>query len=94
MGNNLGIDLANKIVVVKPQHCPPGTRLRDWLFLCENGFGLMPFTNGQAVIGKWLASGEKDRIEGWMIERLATDPEKAEFEKKKEEVKPDQADRK
>ncbi len=93
MANSLGIDLAGKIVVVKAQFCPPGTRLRDWLFLCENGFGLMPFTSGQAVLGKWLASGKGDRIEGSMIERLATDAEKAEFEKK-EEVKPDQADRK
>ena len=73
MGNSLNIDLTNKYVVLDKKTYQ-GDILRR-VFFCEDGFGTKPSTIGNAIFGYFVADGEKCRIEGYEIERLATDSE-------------------
>ena len=54
--NSLGIDLKDKIVIVK-SNCFKGTE-KERRFKCSGGFGCSPITAGTAVFGKFLIDGE------------------------------------
>lgn len=76
MANKLGKDLTGRAVVIdatvlKPEYADAPRRV----FVVSGGFGAMPFTTGNAVFGAFLADEEKCRVEGWMVERFATDEE-------------------
>jgi len=73
MANTLDIDLTGKVVVFK-QHflTVPAT---EHPFLVKGGFGAQPHTMGRALGGVFLSDGEETRMEGYMVDRLATDEE-------------------
>ncbi len=71
MGNKLKIDVTGKRIVVKDGLYNVGSSEADRTFLCENGFGCVPYTSGQAIFGRFVESGIKCRIEGYEIEKLA-----------------------
>jgi len=79
MANALQRDIKKgEIVVVKAQYLRPEFKdVEHRLFKCvgapDGGFGSSAATNGNAVFGKWLATGEKDRIEGFMISKAETE---------------------
>jgi len=73
MANNLDIDLTGKVVVFKQGYLTvPAT---EHPFLVEAGFGAKPHTMGRALLGTFLSDGEECRMEGYMVERLATEEE-------------------
>jgi len=74
MGNSLNEDLTGKHVVLKRKYYK-GDDPIERVFLCEGGFGCKSFTMGTAVIGVFIFDGCKSRVEGYEIERLATDGE-------------------
>lgn len=76
MVNNLNMELAGKVIVILPKYLKPKYHaIEERLFLCKSGFGCHPDTNGRAVFGTYLKDGESTRIEGYWVERLATDDE-------------------
>jgi hypothetical protein len=78
MANNLDMDLTDKVVVLDAQYLKPEYHsLRSRLFKVSGGFGALPFTAGRALMGEFLCDGERCRMEGFMVERLATDEDMA-----------------
>ena len=77
MGNTLNEDLTGRVVIIDAEHLIPALSNRPELraFHVTNGFGTHPKTRGSALLGKFLYDGEKCRMEGWMVERFATDDE-------------------
>lgn len=75
MANNLRIDLTDKVVIFKQSYLTvPAT---EHPFLVKGGFGASPTTMGRALSGEFLSDGEQTRMEGYMVERLATTDEVA-----------------
>jgi len=70
MSNNLNITIEGKTVVLSAEYFPGRTEAQR-KFKCEDGFGCYPFTSGQAIFGIFMESGEKARVEGFMVEKLA-----------------------
>lgn len=76
MGNALGEELTDKVVVLKEEVlAAPYRALEQRLFRVTGGFGAHNFTSGTALFGEFLADGETCRMDGWDVERLATDEE-------------------
>jgi hypothetical protein len=76
VSNSLRADLTGKVVVLKAENFKPAYQdVRSRLFRVDGGFGASSFTRGTALIGEFLADGEKTRMDGHDIERLATDEE-------------------
>ena len=74
MSNALNADLTGKVVVLKPEFLKPAYRDLKWrLFLVEDGFGAKPYTHGQGLFGKFVMDAESARMEGYMVERFATE---------------------
>jgi hypothetical protein len=76
MANNLGEDLTNRVVIIGAEHLKPKyaeSYLRAFRVL--DGFGAVPYTSGSAILGEVLSSGVKCRMEGWQVERYATEEE-------------------
>ena len=76
MANRLNEDLTGRAVVIdaaelKPEYADPVLRV----FAVSGGFGAKSFTRGNAVYGAFVYDGEQCRMEGWMVERFATDEE-------------------
>ncbi len=77
MANALNEDLTGRAVIIgagymKPEYAEPARRV----FVIAGGFGAKPFTSGNAVFGAFVADeDDKCRVEGWMVERFATDGE-------------------
>ena len=81
MANALDADLRNRVVIIGAQYlaerlAAPALRA----FRVEDGFGSAPYTSGHAIMGEFLFDGERCRMEGWMVERFATDAEIADAE--------------
>lgn len=71
MANNLNRTIAvGEEVILLATYFKSGI---DLVFICESGFGLSEFTVGKAIYGTWKADGLKSRIEGWMIDKKATE---------------------
>ena len=78
MANSLGIDLTDKVLVLKKSAMSPQYQdLRYRLFRAEGGFGCAPYTMGTAVMGTFLSDGEEARMEGYDFDRVATDDDLA-----------------
>ena len=74
MGNTLNTDIEGKVVVLKANIMKPEFRaLKYLLFRVDGGFGAAAGTIGTALIGQFLADGERARMEGYDVERLATE---------------------
>jgi hypothetical protein len=73
MANALHMDLRGKVVIFRQEFLSvPATQHP---FRVEGGFGAAQFTRGRALGGTFLSDGESCRMEGYMVERLATDEE-------------------
>jgi hypothetical protein len=79
MANSLDVDLTDKVVIFKQHYLTVPALAHP--FRVEGGFGAQPYTIGRALIGTFLSDGEKCRMEGFMVERLATAEEVERFEK-------------
>ena len=76
MANSLNMDLRDKVVVLSKKFLKPAFHdLEDRLFHVQGGFGAVPFTMGTALQGTFLKDNEDTRLEGFMVERLATEEE-------------------
>jgi hypothetical protein len=73
MANALNEDLTGKVVIFDQKYMSvPAT---EHPFEVTGGFGAKPFTGGRALMGTFLSDGEKARMEGYMVERYATEAE-------------------
>jgi hypothetical protein len=71
MANKLNINLVNKTVVVAAKYMQARYETeKDRAFVVTGGFGSDPSLGGRALLGHWLASGDSDRVEGYMVEKL------------------------
>lgn len=78
MANSLKIDLTNQTVVIAAKyHTPDYRALEHRIFYVTGGFGASPHTTGSALFGQYVFDGEQCRLEGRMVERLATDADLA-----------------
>jgi len=76
--NGPGVDITDKAVVLRADAHVEGLRtMRDLLFWARGGFGCDPGTMGSAVVGTYLSDGERCRVEGYMVDRLATEQDLA-----------------
>lgn len=76
MANSLDQDLLGKVVVLSKDYLKPEWHdLKKRLFKVAGGFGASPHTIGGAIFGEFLFDGEKCRMEGYQVERLATEAE-------------------
>lgn len=76
MSNSLKENITDKHVVVREDFFQPAYRdIQYRVFLASGGFGCFPNTRGTAVFGSSPIDGEKFRIDGFDIERYATDEE-------------------
>lgn len=75
MANSLNAELEGKVLVLDPRYLSAEYRVDPkWrLFRADGGFGCHADTIGNAVFGHELADGERDRMEGFMFERFATE---------------------
>lgn len=67
--NNLKIDLTNRVVLVYAKYLKP--EVTDRRFICEDGFGLHPQTNGEKIFGRWMDDNTEGQINGRWVESLA-----------------------
>ena len=71
--NSLGMELLNKVVIFKQEYMTvPAT---EHPYQVEGGFGSFGYTTGSALQGRFLSDGEVVRMEGYMIDRIATKEE-------------------
>lgn len=76
--NNLGIDITNKFVLVRPDWFRDKTDVAERVVRATGGFGCSPDANGRAVFVEFVTDGVKCRVEGYDLEeRLATAEEVA-----------------
>lgn len=71
-----GVVLVGKTVGLKMDVYDFGPDPKNYLFLCESGFGCHPNLRGQAVFGKLLngpKAGESNRVERSDIEYVLVD---------------------
>lgn len=73
MGNTLKIELEGKVVIFKQAALTVPANAHP--FLVTGGFGASSFTRGSALLGVFLSDGERTRMDGYDVERLATDDE-------------------
>lgn len=75
--NSLNIEIPEGAkVLVKTVYLRAGNEAEEArTFVCELGFGMKPFTSGTAIFGKWTDGTGKDRIEGYMIEKIIVEPQ-------------------
>lgn len=82
MANSLNIDLTDKVVIFRQKYLT--VPALEHPFRVGGGFGSKPYTIGRALFGEFLSDGERARMEGFMVERLATEEEIAAFEEQHE----------
>lgn len=78
MGNNLNENIEGRYVVLLPSYFKSRTLaedIRERVFLAEGGFGCTSNSMGNAVFGQFAVDGEETRVEGYELERFATDQE-------------------
>lgn len=73
MANSLNMELHDKVVVISKKFLKPAFHaFESRLFHVKAGFGASSFTMGTALQGTFLKDNEDTRLEGFMVERLAT----------------------
>ncbi len=73
MSNTLKTDLTGKVVIFKQSRM--SVVATEHPFRVEGGFGAFPTTIGSALIGTFLSDGEEATMDGYAVERFATDEE-------------------
>jgi hypothetical protein len=78
MANALNMDLTDKVVVLDARYFTAAHHdVKSRLFRVEGGYGAVPYTLGKALVGTFLSDGERTRMEGYMVERIATEEDLA-----------------
>lgn len=72
MANALNEDLTDKVVIFGQKYLRV-TATEHPFRVSSAGFGAKPYTAGNALSGEFLSDGEVARMEGFMVERYATD---------------------
>lgn len=75
MANSLNMNLEGKTVILRQSFFRAGLVATDHPFEVGGGFGAQPFTQGRALGGTFLSDGEVTRVDGYDVERLATEEE-------------------
>ncbi len=76
MGNALNTELSDRYVVLREDAVSAAYKdIKYRVFLVSGGFGASSFTSGSALFGTTPIDGEKFRMEGYDVERFATDEE-------------------
>lgn len=76
MGNSLNMDLEGKHVVIKKEILKPEYHdVEKRVFLVKGGFGAKSYTIGTALFGEFVFDGEECRMDGYDVERLASEEE-------------------
>jgi hypothetical protein len=91
VANALNINLKGKTVIFKQDHLQNKYVAAEHPYLVADGFGASPAASGHALMGEWIADGERDRMEGYAVERLATDEEIAAAQQKRSQRDTDRA---
>lgn len=87
MANAIGEDIKDKYVMLKKKYVDdPVLRV----LYARDGFGCSPNTMGNAVFVTQVANGRETRVEGYQLERLATEEEVAKAKEYYEEHRPEQ----
>lgn len=74
--NSLKQDLEGKTIILDRQYLRPEYHAIEYrVFKVLAGFGMKPHTIGTALWGEFLSDGEQSRMEGYQVERIATDDE-------------------
>lgn len=74
--NSLKQDLEGKMVILDKQYLKPEYHdIKYRVFEVLGGFGTKPHAIGTALSGRFLCDGEYARMEGYQVERLATQDE-------------------
>ena len=73
MSNSLNDDLTGRAVIFKQKYL--SVPAVEHPYLVKGGFGAEAGTIGTALSGHFLSDGEVARMEGYMVERYATDDE-------------------
>jgi len=73
MGNTLNVDLTDQVVIFRQSRLTVPASKHP--FRVKGGFGASPNTMGRALFGEFLSDGEECRMEGYDVERLATEDE-------------------
>lgn len=78
MANSLKAELEGRYVILKLKFFRDREKFKDAvarMFKCKDGFGCSSDTMGRAVFGHFTIDGEEARIDGFDIQRFATDEE-------------------
>lgn len=73
MANSLRLDLTGSVVIFRQEFLT--VPQLEHPFRVDRGSGASPHTAGRALFGEFLSDGEDARMEGYMVERLATNEE-------------------
>ena len=74
MANSLRIDLVGKVVIFKQEGLSVPAEEHPFL-VGLTGFGADPNLRGTAIFGTFLSDGERARMDGYDVARLATQEE-------------------
>jgi hypothetical protein len=69
------MELKDKVVILSERYYKGTEEHRR--FRCESGFGCSPQTIGGAIFGTFLHDGERCRVEGFEVEKLAEEDDEA-----------------
>lgn len=76
MGNALNEDITGRHVVLREDSLKSEYADITWrVFHAQGGFGCSPDTAGNAMFGTFVRDGEEVRMQGYHVERFATDAE-------------------
>ncbi len=76
MANTLNKELAGHVVIIEAEYLKPELdRPELRAFRVRDGFGANSYTSGNALMGTFLYDGDECRLEGYMVERFATEDE-------------------
>lgn len=70
MANALNAELEGQNVVLSAEYYDGSEQART--FHCESGNGCHSFTMGRGIFGHFVDTGEKCRVEGYEVEKLAS----------------------
>lgn len=78
MANSLNEELTGKVVVLRESRFKEEYKaLQFRVFEVSGGFGADSYTAGTALFGTFLVDGEQARMNGYDVERLATEEDLA-----------------
>lgn len=82
MANSLKMDITNKYVLIKTDCLKEEFHeIPKRVFFADGCFGTKPYTMGRSLGGEFVFDGERATLDGYDVERLATDEEIASAKK-------------